>query len=98
MRATRREFDVSRTSVSEVPTGSCGSWPSSDDRGSTEGPRVVAANIKIVRDFLLEHDEGEAEAELGITPPAGRTRRSRRSDALTRITQLNRRGKPQTRT
>ena len=49
---------------------------------------LVAANLKKIRDFLLENDEHAA----GLTPPAARTRRSRKTNTATRITQLRRRG------
>jgi hypothetical protein len=52
---------------------------------------LVAVNLQKIRDFLLELDEQDAERSLGITPPAARTRRSRKSSADTRLIQLARR-------
>ncbi|MCP1429115.1 hypothetical protein J3D45_001613 [Microbacterium foliorum] len=46
---------------------------------------VAAANLQHIRDFLLEHDERAGEIEDGITPPAARSRRSRRASATTRL-------------
>ena len=46
---------------------------------------VAAANLQRIRDFLLEQDERAGEIEDGITPPAARSRRSRRSSATTRL-------------
>ncbi|MPT14554.1 MAG: hypothetical protein E2601_06570 [Microbacterium sp.] len=46
---------------------------------------VAAANLQRIRDFLLERDERAGEKEDGITPPAARTRRSRRTSAQTRL-------------
>ena len=51
---------------------------------------LVAVSMQILHDFLLEHDEREAEAALGLPSPARRTNRSRRSSATARLAGLAR--------
>ena len=46
---------------------------------------IAASNLQRIRDFLLEREERASEHEDGITPPAARTRRSRRTAPDTRL-------------
>ncbi|WP_262002335.1 hypothetical protein [Microbacterium sp. Mcb102] len=51
---------------------------------------IVAVNAQILLDFLLEHDEQDIEAELGIISPARRVNRTRRTSAAQRLEGLRR--------
>lgn len=54
---------------------------------------VAAANLQRIRDFVLERDERAGEIEHGITPPAARSRRSRKSSAKARMLVRDRRNR-----
>ena len=54
---------------------------------------IAAANLQRIRDFLLEQDERAGEIEDGVTPPAARSRRSRRTSAKTRLRLRDRRNR-----
>lgn len=57
---------------------------------------VAAANLQRIRDFLLERDERAGEIEDGITPPAARNQRSRKTTARARLFVRDRRNRGET--
>lgn len=51
---------------------------------------LVAVNMQILHDFLLERDERALEKELGMPSPVRRTNRSRRSSPQARMANTRR--------